>query len=378
MQTSEAAVCLSCYKGNNMVMNHLLTFVSSYRSRSSTLQMKTVLLNYYSHDEINEARQVMIDNTKDIIPDFPHLSKKRTDSVNRQANDIMFDDISDMFKALDSADQQSVPTFVCDDVTRLPAAPEASGNMMTIYDELAAHQRQLLELQEKMSRMIQDVSKNHSDIAVLRTRQDNSTREVKGKQNMRATATRESATVQADAGEPEIQTIDEQTLTPNGAEPAPGGSGEQNRRLYAGAAAAPSVPGHKAEEEFHTVGKNSVKRPNKGTGNSQVKKKTPRTGGTAERSGLLAAGPETFQLQITNVSPSLNSDDIVRYVESKEEDTKPRQVEDTTSEGWNTRRFLLTFDFKYYDRVMAQDFWPQQIYYKRWFTRKQNNTIHGE
>ena len=66
------------------------------------------------------------------------------------------------------------------------------------------------------------------------------------------------------------------------------------------------------------------------------------------------------------------------FIESKEEDTKPRQVEDTTSEGWNTRRFLLTFDFKYYDRVMAQDFWPQQIYYKRWFTRKQNNTIHGE
>ncbi len=136
--------------------------------------------------------------------------------------------------------------------------------------------------------------------------------------------------------------------------------------------------------DFHQVCHNNGRRPNKGTGSVMVsersavmKRQATRTGGTAEDNGTLKADPETFQVQITNVSPSLGHDDIVNYVESKG-DLKPSNIEDIKSDGWNIKRFLLTFEYKHHDVIMAQDFWPRRIYFKRWFRHKQpNNTIHG-
>ncbi len=64
-----------------------------------------------------------------------------------------------------------------------------------------------------------------------------------------------------------------------------------------------------------------------------MKRKPIQTGGTAEDNGVLKAGLDTFQVQITNVSPSLGHDDIVNYVESKG-DLKPSNIENITSDGW--------------------------------------------
>ncbi len=73
---------------------------------------------------------MMIDNVRDVIPDFPHLNKKRTDSVNRQASNIMVDDMHDMFRALDNVeDQWLVPRFMCDNVCKLPGSPDAAWNI---------------------------------------------------------------------------------------------------------------------------------------------------------------------------------------------------------------------------------------------------------
>ncbi len=88
---------------------------------------------------------MMIDNVRDVIPDFPHLNKKRTDSVNRQASDIIVDDMYDMFRALDNVgDQWLVPRFMCDNVCKLPGSPEDAGNMMSMYEDIASHERKLL------------------------------------------------------------------------------------------------------------------------------------------------------------------------------------------------------------------------------------------
>ncbi len=64
---------------------------------------------------------------KHLIPDFPHLGKKRADSSNRTASYIMVDDILDMFKALDNVQREDIPAFMCDDASKLsPISPEAS------------------------------------------------------------------------------------------------------------------------------------------------------------------------------------------------------------------------------------------------------------
>ncbi len=102
-------------------------------SRSSAMQIKTAILNFFSDDDIAEARQMMMDNVRGVIPDFPHLNKKITDSVNRLASDIKVDDMHDMLRALyNVGDQWLVPRFICDNVCKLPGSPEAAWNMMSI------------------------------------------------------------------------------------------------------------------------------------------------------------------------------------------------------------------------------------------------------
>lgn len=131
-------------------------------------------------------------------------------------------------------------------------------------------------------------------------------------------------------------------------------------------------------ENFQVMGPNNGKRPNKGVNKDNNKtpemgaknnRKVSRIGGTAEESGILRAGPSNFQLQITNVSPTLSDEDISVYIEGKSANIKPLKIEDTTSEGWSTKRFLITFDYKYCDTIMSEDFWPRRIYFKRWFPR---------
>ena len=58
-------------------------YVNTYRSRSTALQLKTAVTQFYSADELTDARQVMLDHVKDLIPDQPNLNKRRVDSVTR-------------------------------------------------------------------------------------------------------------------------------------------------------------------------------------------------------------------------------------------------------------------------------------------------------
>ena len=376
LTNSAEVVCTACCRNVNMVVNKLLTYANSHRSSSSTLQIKIAILNFFSPDDIAEARQIMTDNVKDVIPEFPNLGKRRTDSINRQASDIMTDDILDMFKALDNMTEEwLVPSFVCDNVCKLPGSPEAAGNLMSIYEEITKHERRLVQLQESMTKVIMDVADNHTAISELRTQTPSGSRNITAGSSGKGPAGRQAR------GRQRLRSMAANSVPVSDDIVAPGDAGSDTAGDTSTPAPQPYqdalVSEHAADEtagdvEFQAIGHNNGRRPNKGNGKPQ-KKRVTRTGGTAAEAGGLLAGPETFQVQITNVSPSLSQGDIATYVESKHHGLTASQIEDITSEGWNTKRFLLTFEFKHYDVVMAEDFWPRKIYFKRWFARKQSN-----
>ena len=166
--------CLDCYNRKpRIVINNLLMFVNSYRSRSAGSQIKTVVLKFYAADDVEVARQDFVDNVKDLIPNYPNLNKKRVDSSNRSAKEIMIEDILDMFKLLDGADQDQMPKFVSEDATKIPGCPEAAGNMLSIFDDFAAQQRSIATLQESMTRIMKEVAKNTSDISSIKSESGN-------------------------------------------------------------------------------------------------------------------------------------------------------------------------------------------------------------
>ena len=50
---------------------------------------------------------------------------------------------------------------------------------------------------------------------------------------------------------------------------------------------------------------------------------------------------------------------------------KLENIQDASTEGWETKRFILTFKAEDKEKVFKGDFWPQRIYFKQWFMRKE-------
>ena len=337
-----------------MIPCELLAYVSTYRRRSTEYNLKLAILQHYSYEKILEARSTMEENVKTLIPAYPHLGKKRTDSTNRTASEAMISDILEMFKWLENTeDSSTIPVFVAVDVSKLPAAsPESAADMMSVMETLAAQQRQLHQMQETMTKIRSDVDENRVQI---QTQSSSSSKQgvPSTPSQARATAIPASEKVQTPSN---IQ--DKGTAGSSG--------GEKVKTLYLDKVKANPVP-MQGTDGFQKGGK----RPNKGSSSA----KPQRVSGTSD-STLLRAGPTTVQLQITNVSKELTEQDIKDYITAANGGSvQVQSVEDRTSDGWETKRFVLTFEAKYSDTVLSQDFWPKKIYFKRWFpSRPQRNS----
>ena len=96
------------------------------------------------------------------------------------------------------------------------------------------------------------------------------------------------------------------------------------------------------------------------------KKKRDKQGSGGACNGLLA-GRDTFQVQLTNLHSSTTCSELKEFVQKKIKDKESFKVTDTSSEGWETKRFLLTFAQKDYDTVVDEAFWPSRIYFRRYF-----------
>ena len=82
-------------------------------------------------------------------------------------------------------------------------------------------------------------------------------------------------------------------------------------------------------------------------------------------------------VQLTNVHPDTDIAAIRDYIKDKDATLDPIEVKDTSSVGWQTKRFLVTFASVAEEKVLSSEFWPGKIYYKKWFaprSRQSNDT----
>ena len=343
-------------------------YVCTYRSKAAQMNIKNVVLDFYDSSDIATARQTLEDSVQHLIPACPVLGIKRTDSVNRTASAIMIDDIFDMLKALDNVKNKVIPRFMSADATKIPpSGPEAAGSLMAVMETVSSQQRDINQLKESLCALMSDYSKIKKDIE---NNQSTITAVAQSVENLGNTSVpvasqlkRTSETVTSggcQGGPKSIQT----EVTPGTSHDSrvPITSETPAGRSYVRAVTTPD-----GDDGFQSKVKRPNKGINKGLGKDNMKPKQARVVGTGE-SALLRAGPQSFQLQITNVNSDLNEDNIKEYIQSK--DVEIQGIEDKTSEGWQTKRFLITFDYNHYEKVMATEFWPKKIYYKRWFPAK--------
>ena len=367
---------------NKMILSELLAYVNTYLSKSGEFNLRLAVLQHYDVEEITNARSIMEASVKELIPTYPNFGKKRTDSVNRTAKEIMVNDITDMFKMLDKLpDRTDVPLFVAADLTKLPpASPETAADIMSVIETLARQERHIAQLQENMIATRKDVEKNRDDICEVGSKLT----QASNKPSTSIANTRQSGDFSSREAQVAVSS-DTSGDTSGSGDGEAGGSvtysaaaKSASKKVIVASRRGPDDRGstqgqstdqqENGEGEFHKP----VKRPNKGTNKSLgvSRQKPPRSSGTGN-SDRLSAGPKSFQLQITNVGSDVSTKDIEDYIKTSSDNAiAAEKVEDLTGENWDTKRFIITLSYEHLNTVNDTAFWPKNIYFKRWFTAR--------
>ena len=338
------AICQSCQKTN--IVNGLLSYVSTYYDKASRQQLKLAVISFYGEADVNEAKTKLFDGTSDLELDIENV--RRMSSQNRSAKEAEVDDILDVFAKLDTCPVK--PHFYVEDVTTLPpASPEAGSSLMSVMELLAKQQREMQQLQKSLIDISKDVQRNTSDISNVSAR----LQPRQAYQDSYASAVGSMHAYPAAGAGARPKTKINNANTPLQEYPPLRLTEKSDEVKLAESWKDITIP----STEFTKV----TRKPKR---DSKLKVKC----GTAAADGTgLTAGPDNFQVQITNVNPNISVDDIKGYIAKRSSDIAVKDIEDTSSEGWMTKRYLLTFERECYTQVMSDDFWPERIYYKQWF-----------
>ena len=357
----DATVCENCCDNaaitpNFPVVNSVLTYMRTYYDSASSMKLKMAVLAFYNEDELNEAKSRLVDCVTDLGFDVKTESTRRQNSVGRSAKEATVDDLMCIFEKIDHSNVN--PEFVTADITRLPpSSPEAGGSVLSVMEMMATLRMDMEKMQESHLKITTDLMQ-HSDML-----KDHDRRIVKAV-NVTASAI--------------------STQKPDG----PVICGKQEGPVDASALAealeqvkqgsAPSLADivktniPTGDDGFTVVTYQKKKQPKTEEKRDSEKHKNKQRGtqGTAGDSGGLRAGPERFKVQLTNVHPSITKDIIETFISDQDDSIKTVDIEDTSSPGWETKRYIVTFEQSAFDTVMTSSFWPRKIYYRQWFTAR--------
>jgi hypothetical protein len=123
------------------------------------------------------------------------------------------------------------------------------------------------------------------------------------------------------------------------------------------------VSGYNDEPFKEPRRKQRTKRNKEGTAGAQAC-------GGASKENCLLGGSETICIQLTNVNPKVTEANINDHVTLQGIDVCKVKVSDTSTDGWPTKRFQVTFPRDMTERVLSTDFWPPKVFFREFFAPK--------
>ena len=349
---ADFTVCRTCYqdKGESMdntngptVINGLLAYVSTYQHRSSNFQLKIAISAHYQENDIEDAKKDLIKGLEGLNLPLGDNVKERQNSANRSAKEAAIDDILNIFRICDQHELNKGPIYCATDLSKLPPAPpEASGSMLSVFDILSKQEQQITALYTALTEVRAEIADMKAKPAAMSF----SSMPHHSSPSYAAIATENSRNTQP---------------TPRHHGSAAGVRSAAGVGLTAGIGAT-GVGTSEDPRQPDAAGFTTVE-------NKRKFKAREKTKGTGDADDALQAGPTKFTIQITNVNPEKTEDDIKEYINKKENAVQPCEIVDASEEGWDTKRFLITFPIKAFDAVMSGDYWPDRIYFRQWFTR---------
>ena len=114
-----------------MIVNELLSYACFYLNNSSLDNIKRLMLNFYTHDEIIDSKKLLWNLSSSELNSYI----ERKSSENRTCDDA---NLNDIFEALVKLDlTQNLPDFVAKDFSRIPERSPEELNLTYILDRIS-------------------------------------------------------------------------------------------------------------------------------------------------------------------------------------------------------------------------------------------------
>lgn len=144
----------------NIIINEFLAYVGFYRNRSTTEGLRRIVLSTFLPDDINRAKQVLIDQFGAVLDSCPLVAERRSSST-RPACEAEVDDIIALFSYCDARDVLSKVIFVAANLSILPKFGPEELNVAAVIDRQARMESALSDV----SATVQQLSQRSSPVS---------------------------------------------------------------------------------------------------------------------------------------------------------------------------------------------------------------------
>jgi len=121
---------------SQIVVNELLSYVSFYRNRASSDNVRKLVTSFYTPIEINSAKKVVVSAFGQLLSDCP-LRAERRKSANRIVHEVEVEDILGIFDILDRKSHLSLVVFATVNHDRIPKYGPEELNICAVADRQA-------------------------------------------------------------------------------------------------------------------------------------------------------------------------------------------------------------------------------------------------
>ena len=312
---------------DRVVLDPALTYIASALNTSTSQAVKAVCKEFYCLEEILRAKDVLWEAADNAI--IGKMKNRRDSSRGDQMEKSVEDLISSITKLI-SVD--SLPKFAVgpNELARIPKIAPHETLSINMCQRLRQLEEEMGMVMVALSASSALGSRHHP---LSSAKKPGGQGDVSGPLNL--------LQHQKLAETPQATTMDTPSTT----------SSQKDPKQMTMAA----VASHLTDGDFTLV-----KRP------KRKNKRASRVKGKAENSEILRGGTTTFKLALTNVNAQVNADDIKKYVSQKAPTVTVHTVEDKSSDAWETKRYVITFDRSDFDQVNTADFWPANVYLREW------------
>ena len=131
-----------------LVVSNVLCFLTNKINSKSDRQLKSLLSDYYSVDELSSAKDLLMSHVDMLkVPNFPKIVRQHRHSAGRSGHEL-----DDMVTALTFMDENKLlellPTFVATGPDKMPSTRLVEGDISVLWDKLSLVQSSIESLQQ--------------------------------------------------------------------------------------------------------------------------------------------------------------------------------------------------------------------------------------